>query len=966
MISKPLKGISKSLEGVDGSVNSLSGRMATFATTMTKVAVGAATLLVILGSTARSAIAFESSMADIAKVVEFETKTELNALGDTILEMSGHIPMASDGIAAIIAAAGQSGIAKNSLAEFAEQAAKMGIAFDLTGDIAGKMMADWRAGMDLTLPRVYALADAVNHLSANMNAAPQALGEVVQRTGPLAMAAGLAEQEVAALGAAFLSAGASPEIASTALRKFTSTLVLGAAMSDRQAQAFENLGFSATQMALDMQTNAQGTIMSVLQSIAKMPKELQVATLTEMFGEMGVGAIAPLLKNMGNLSLAFDLIGNATSYAGSMQKEFEVRSATTANALQLMRNRFQALRISIGTAFLPFIASAATTLGDFASAVRAVVSTPFGQWLLKALGVLSAIIILIPAVAAGIWGIKFAATAAAKAFKPLITFLAGLTLPMWLLIGAFAALYLAYKTNFGGMADAINAWWGRISLIFSGVRAVFSSMKDGVGEIRGELATQIKAQGLVGLVTTISKYFYRIMNLLKGFSSGLQSIGKIVLAILLPPFKLVLWVIGLFADLVGFLTFGLVDLTNIMGASTWAGFGRVLGYIVGVLATGFLMIKAWAVILGVVAVATKAWAVVIGIATAVTKIWAAATLFLNAAFWANPVVWIIAAIVAAIAALVAVIAGAAYLIIKYWDQIKSFFTGLWNGLIAGIDAFFGWVDGAFSSLGNFFAKLWGGIAAGGKKFGGWIKGLFTGLWDIITYPFRKFFDWIGGIWDRVASVFSGKSLWEIGLSLGTSLFDGINSLADGVSGWLGDLWGRITGFFDGLSLSEAGFKLLSTIGDGILSAADTVIDSVTGVFSKIRNLLPFSDAKEGPLSDLTASGAAIMSTLGAGVTSNEFSLIDSVSGVFGKVSGIFDDAVDWLFGSGSGPSIPPPQVGEMQDGATASGRRKSGTGAGQGSTTIHIANISLPGVSDAKGFVEALQDLVASYDGVAQ
>lgn len=41
------------------------------------------------------------------------------------------------------------------------------------------MMADWRAGMNLTLPRTYALADAVNHLSNNMNATAPSLGEVV-------------------------------------------------------------------------------------------------------------------------------------------------------------------------------------------------------------------------------------------------------------------------------------------------------------------------------------------------------------------------------------------------------------------------------------------------------------------------------------------------------------------------------------------------------------------------------------------------------------------------------------------------------------------------------------------------------------------------------------------------------------------------------------------------------------------
>ena len=68
-----------------------------------------------------------------------------------------------------------------------------------------------------------------------MNATAPALGEVIQRVGAVAMVCGLSETKVAALGAAFLSAGASPEVAATALKSFTTTLVKGTAMSKDQA-----------------------------------------------------------------------------------------------------------------------------------------------------------------------------------------------------------------------------------------------------------------------------------------------------------------------------------------------------------------------------------------------------------------------------------------------------------------------------------------------------------------------------------------------------------------------------------------------------------------------------------------------------------------------------------------------------------------------------------------------------------
>ena len=502
LVSTPLRRIQEAMRGVDVSSATLGQKFGLLTVSMGKLALGAGELMGSFGLASTEAIAFESAMADVGKVVNFSSQEEFTAMGDTIRDMAGRIPMAADGIAAIIAAAGQSGVAKEDLTQFAETAAKMGVAFDLSGAEADKMMSDWRAGMNLTLPQVYSLADAVNHLSNNMNATAPALGEVIQRVGAVAMVSGLGEKQVAALGAAFLSAGASPEIAATALKSFTTTLVKGAAMSRDQAAAFASIGMSATQMARDMQTDAQGTIFKVLQAIADKPKELQMSLLTEMFGQESLGAIAPLLQNMGNLAQAFDLVGDSAKYAGSMQNEFNVRAKTTENALILLRNKLTNLGISIGNVFLPYIAWGADALGTLTDGIRAVVETPFGQWLVGAAGALAAGVIAVTAFSAAMWGLAKVGPLVSGTLAPIKTLLLGLGWPVWAVIAAVAALYLAYKKNFGGMADTLNRWWKNITLVVRGVLAAFSSMSDGIGAIRGELATDIKAAGLAGLVTT--------------------------------------------------------------------------------------------------------------------------------------------------------------------------------------------------------------------------------------------------------------------------------------------------------------------------------------------------------------------------------------------------------------------------------------------------------------------------------
>lgn len=905
MISGPLDRVRRAMRSVEGGVATLGQRMGNLALAMAPVALAAGVMLGAFGMAASKAMAFESAMADVAKVVNFETQSEFQAMNKTVMDMAGRIPMAADGIAAIIAAAGQSGVAKQDLAEFAEQAAKMGVAFDLTGDQAGKMMSDWRAGMNLTLPQVYSLADAVNHLSNNMNATAPALGEVIQRVGAVAMVCGLSETKVAALGAAFLSAGASPEVAATALKSFTTTLVKGTAMSKDQAAAFASIGLSATQLAKDMQTDAQGTIFKVLEAIAAKPKELQMSLLTTMFGQEALGSIAPLLQNMGNLSQAFELVGDKANYAGSMQNEFDVRSKTTANALQLLSNRLTNLAISVGNAFLPSIGWAAEKLGAFVDMLRAAAETRAGQWLLQLAGALGTALVALTALSASMWFFSALPAMLGKALLPLKTALLGLGAPIYAAIAVLGLLYAAYRTNFGGMADYLHECWNKITLTVKGVLSVFQTLKDGSGEIRGELATQIKAAGLVGLVTTVSRVVYRIQAVFKGFSKALSNAFARIDVIFVPVRLAVAELMQALSGLFGLFTGN--EVTS--AASSWEAFGAALGEIAGGvlegLATGFAWLVdgvrlfasvighlidgvsalcgwlldlggatneanaaadpfAWSnlgKVLGYVLGLFVAWKAALlavrGVMVAVsaaTKAWAAVQWVLNAAMSANP----IGLVVIAIAGLIA--AGA--WLVQNWDEIAAWWNDLWGGIAA-------WTVEKWDAITGTITGAWDSIISGITGFGVSILSGLQGAWDTASGAASAAWEGIKGIvsgaWDAIVGGIAG---------FGASLLAGIT-----------EAWNAVLEFFGGLNLFESGAKLLSTFVDGIKSMASSVVESVEGVFTKVREYLPFSDAHVGPLSQLTLSGARMMTTLAEGVTSAQGGLVSKVSGALSAVGG---------------------------------------------------------------------------------
>lgn len=159
-----------------------------------------------------------------------------------------------------------------------------------------------------------------------------------------------------------------------------------------------------------------------------------------------------------------------------------------------------------------------------------------------------------------------------------------------------------------------------------------------------------------------------------------------------------------------------------------------------------------------------------GLATMGQVIWSAlvpafaaglkATLAFSAALLANPITWVVAAIVAA-----------AVLIYKYWDPLKDFFSGLWSEIKGAFET--GWVDGILKVIELFSPVVW---------------------------------------------------------------------IAKGLD--------AVTEYLFGFSLFDAGSNIVKTVGEGIVAMASYPVDKMKAVVTKIRNLLPFSPAKEGPLRDL--------------------------------------------------------------------------------------------------------------------
>ena len=300
---------------------------------------------------------------------------------------------------------------------------------------------------------------------------------------------------------------------------------------------------------------------------------------------------------------------------------------------------------------------------------------------------------------------------------------------------------------------------------------------------------------------------------------------------------------------------------------------------------------------------------VIGLTVFSGVMWAAsaAAAVLNLTLLANPIGLVVMGLFAL---------GA--LIVAFWDDIAGLFApfvkviqDVWDILInvgpLGIIAYY------FSDTFNLITDVWEGLS-----------GFFTGLWDGITAGVSMLVD--GMIW-------AFMNFTPLGLIIRS--FTAIRS------------------FIQGFDLAESGRVLLGTLTAGIKSAAMAPFDAVQSALGKVRNLLPFSDAKEGPLSALTLSGQKVMDTLGAGIQVGAPVLAKTTMGALAGVSLAIGTAV----------ADPVPHAG-IKNQAISTAAAKSGSQQNSGRKLV-IENlvVQLPGVSDANGFIRALEDLVATYEG---
>ena len=341
-------------------------------------------------NTTKEAVAFESEMLDVAKYVSGLTddngkvvKENYDEMSKGILDLSTQIPYTAEELTRLAAAAGQSGKDMEDLLgkeQFLKDVAEMGTAMDISADQAGDWAAKWEVAFDTDHEGVMKLADQINYLGAHYATTAAEIAQTVNDTGSLGMIAGMDTDQTAALSTALLAMGVNSNTVATSIRRMYTNLTMGSKATKAQKEAFEELGFSATQFAKDMQkVDANGKSLApealkrLFTAIGQQDEDKQVGYLKTLLGQWAIESGAKLTGNLKLFVDTLDDVSDASKYTGSMYKEFMLKCETSESVLEMLSNAWRAVRIEVGNNFLPILKDVAgfglDKLNDFRAAL---------------------------------------------------------------------------------------------------------------------------------------------------------------------------------------------------------------------------------------------------------------------------------------------------------------------------------------------------------------------------------------------------------------------------------------------------------------------------------------------------------------------------------------------------------------------------------------------------------------------
>ncbi|ELZ06784.1 phage tail tape measure protein [Natrialba aegyptia] len=772
---------------------------------------------------------FEDAMADVEKVTDEAT---MEGMRDEIMEMATEIPLAHDELATLATQAGRMGAeGEEEIAEFTEVAAQMGSATQLSADEAGTALGKVSSALNESVEDVGELGDSINEVSNSFATDSSEIVDAAQRSGQVLSNLGMESESILGLAGAFNEVSPSSEVAASRME------AVGEAMMDPDnVDMFADaLGVTSDQFEEMRDESPEDTMLELMDAVDE--GRLSYEEMDDQLRKQTADAFRDTAAAGDEMREAMELSGDAMEEGESLSGELATETDTLAGQKQLLSNRVHNLFIQMGENLLPAIRGVVDLIID-AIDWFADINEETDGWagtISLLAGLVGGLAVAASGLIAHLGGLAGIASTVTALLGPLATAIGAITAPVLAVVGAIGLLAAAFATDFAGIRTRTEevvevfreALQPAIEWLQSDGVEIFNTIKDAVLEFVDlaepyiETVVDLVADGLIVVIEEAADAFETAFGII---SSAIETAWEDVIQ----PF--LEWSSEIWEDHLEEPVEEAQETFEVWAEKVEELLGWLEEEIIGPFLDWFEEnvqekldeIEEWWDEHGE------------AVEEVVELLFGALESIIELA---------IANITDALSAFFALLRGdwetarenVEDIVERMVDAVIGLFEWLWEKVTEWIGDLKEDVLGTISDLREDFEETIDNLVEG-------VIGFFEDLYDDAT-------DWIDDLMSDIL-----ETITE------TDVQDAFYEILNDAYQWL-----------TGSAVSDflsAGEGLVDAIVEGIKDAPDAVKNAVEDVVGEARDMLPFSPAKEGPLSDLDDAGEALPETLASKISTN--------------------------------------------------------------------------------------------------